>query len=153
MWGNWEAFFFHSYFSVLGMFHNNECFFYFSHWQGANYLNTHNIVGITIKAFFKVKGAIAPVKLNLINHFVDFIPCQFACNSAFRNSVFRWESCKGSVWESVKKSLRVCTQQGFATGSRLASRQRKHTCEACRKVEESRQLEHYRTKLSVWPGS
>ena len=37
------------------------------------------------------------VRLNLINHFVDFIPYQFACNSAFRNPIFRWESCKGSV--------------------------------------------------------
>ena len=52
------------------------------------------------------------VRLNLINHFVGFIPCQFACNSAFRNPVFRWESCKGSVWESVKKSSRVCNLAG-----------------------------------------
>ena len=37
------------------------------------------------------------VRLNLINHFVGFIPCQFAYNSAFRNPVFRWDSCKGSV--------------------------------------------------------
>ena len=58
------------------------------------------------------------VRLNLINHFVGFILCQFACNSALRNLVFRWESCKGSVCESVKKSLRVCTQQGLMTGSR-----------------------------------
>ena len=52
------------------------------------------------------------VRLKLINHFVGFIPCQFACNSAFRNLVFRWESCKGSVWESVKKSSRVCNLAG-----------------------------------------
>ena len=58
------------------------------------------------------------VRVNLINHFVGFIPCQFACNLAFRNPVFRWESCKGSVWESMKKSSRVCTQQGLAIGSR-----------------------------------
>ena len=37
------------------------------------------------------------VRLNLINHFVGFIPCQFACISALRNPVFRQESCKGSV--------------------------------------------------------
>ena len=55
------------------------------------------------------------VRLNLINHFVGFIPCQFACNSAFRNPVFMWDSCKGSVWKSVKKRSRVCTQQGLAT--------------------------------------
>ena len=53
-----------------------------------------------------------PVRLNLINHFVGFISGQFACNSAFRNPIFRWESCKSSVWESVKKSLSVCTQIG-----------------------------------------
>ena len=87
------------------------------------------------------------------NTFCCCVPCQFACNSAFRNPVLRWESCKGSVWESVKKSSRVCTQQGLTTGSRLASRQMRHTCEACRGAKESRQIEHYRTKLPVWPGS
>ena len=51
------------------------------------------------------------VRLNLINHFVNFISCQFACNLALRNPIFRWESCKGSVWESVKKSSRLCTKQ------------------------------------------
>ena len=30
------------------------------------------------------------VRLNLINHFVGFIPYQFSCNSALRNPVFRW---------------------------------------------------------------
>ena len=55
------------------------------------------------------------VRLNLINHFVGFIPCQFACNSAFRNPVFMWDSCKGSVRKSVKKRSRVCTQQGLMT--------------------------------------
>ena len=52
------------------------------------------------------------VRLNLINHFVGFISCQFACNSALRNPVFRWESCKGSVWKSVKKCSRMCTEAG-----------------------------------------
>ena len=33
---------------------------------------------------------------------------------------------------------------------RLVSRQRWHTCEACRGAEESRQLFHYRTKLPIW---
>ena len=35
---------------------------------------------------------------------------KFACNSAFRNFVFRWESCKGSVWESVKKCSKLCSE-------------------------------------------
>ena len=50
------------------------------------------------------------VRLNLINHFVGFILCQFTCNSALKNPVFRWESCKGSVWESVKKCSRMCIE-------------------------------------------
>ena len=52
------------------------------------------------------------VRLNLINHFVGFIPCQFACNSALRNPVFRWETCKSSVWESVNKCSKLCTKAG-----------------------------------------
>ena len=46
---------------------------------------------------FKMNFRSSPIRLNLINHYVGFIPCQFACNSALRNPVFRWESCKGSV--------------------------------------------------------
>ena len=30
----------------------------------------------------------------------------FACNTALRNPVFRWESCKGSVCENVKEKLK-----------------------------------------------
>ena len=52
------------------------------------------------------------VRLNLINHFIGFIPCQFACNSALRNPVFRWETCKNSVWESVNKCSKLCTKAG-----------------------------------------
>ena len=37
------------------------------------------------------KKNIGTVRLNLFNHFVGFI------NSAFRNPIFRCESCKGSV--------------------------------------------------------
>ena len=33
---------------------------------------------------------------------------KFACNLAIRYFVFMWELCKGSVWESVKKSQEVC---------------------------------------------
>ena len=58
------------------------------------------------------------VRLNLINHFVGFISCQFACNLTFRKPVFRWDSCKGSMWESVKKNSEVCILQGLVTRSR-----------------------------------
>ena len=38
-----------------------------------------------------------PVRLNLINHVLALFRDKFACNTALRNPVFRWESCKGSV--------------------------------------------------------
>ena len=38
-----------------------------------------------------------PVRLNLINHVLALFHDKFACNTALRNPVFRWESCKGSV--------------------------------------------------------
>ena len=34
---------------------------------------------------------IAIVKLNLFNYVLVLFRAKFACNSAFRNSVFRWE--------------------------------------------------------------
>ena len=35
---------------------------------------------------------------------------KFACISAISNPVFRWDSCKGSEWDNVKKCLRVCNK-------------------------------------------
>ena len=37
---------------------------------------------------------------------------KFSCNLAISNPVFRWLSCKGSVWESVKKCSRLCSEVG-----------------------------------------
>ena len=37
------------------------------------------------------------VRLNLINHVLALFRDIFACNTALRNPVFRWESCKGSM--------------------------------------------------------
>ena len=37
---------------------------------------------------------------------------KFACILAISNPVFKWESCKGSVWESVKKCSRLCKEAG-----------------------------------------
>ena len=42
------------------------------------------------------------------------------------------------------------SQLELVAGSRLASCQMMHTSEACREDEQSRQLEHYRTKSPVW---
>ena len=52
------------------------------------------------------------VRLNLINHVLALFHYKFACNTALRNLVFRWESCKGSVWKSVKKCSRLCSEAG-----------------------------------------
>ena len=58
------------------------------------------------------------------------------------------------VWRKTQEcALSKASWLNLATVSRLANRQRRHTCEACRGAEESRQLEHYKTKLLVWPGS
>ena len=35
---------------------------------------------------------------------------KFACNLAISNPVFRWKSCKGRVWESVKKCSRLWSE-------------------------------------------
>ena len=37
---------------------------------------------------------------------------KFASILAISNPVFRWESCKGSVWESVKNCSRLCKETG-----------------------------------------
>ena len=37
---------------------------------------------------------------------------KFAYILAISNPVFRWEWCKDSVWESVKKCLRLCKEAG-----------------------------------------
>ena len=37
---------------------------------------------------------------------------KFVYNSAISNLVFRWESCKGSVWESMKKCSKLCSEAG-----------------------------------------
>ena len=35
---------------------------------------------------------------------------KFVCILAISNLVFRWVSCKGSVWESVKKCSKLCSE-------------------------------------------
>ena len=56
-----------------------------------------NIKKFTIKHFLNSKLIIHGVWLNLINHVLALFRDKFACNTALRNLVFRWESCKGSV--------------------------------------------------------
>ena len=76
------------------------------------------------------------VRLNLFNHLLALFCAKFSCNLAIRYSVFRWDSCKGSVWESVKKSQKCAIQGSLTTGSHdwlVTDKSPKwHTCEACR---------------------
>ena len=43
---------------------------------------------------------------------------KFACNLAIRYPVFRWDLCKGSVRESVKKTQMCTLKKCLATRSR-----------------------------------
>ena len=64
---------------------------------------------------------------------------KFGYISAISNPVFRWDSCKGSEWDSVKKCSRVCKKN---KDSRLDAAY----VPGMPEVEASRQLEHYMTK-------
>ena len=64
------------------------------------------------------------LRLNLFNYVLVLFCAKFAYNLAISNLVFRWESCKGSVWESVKKCSSLCKvartlRLGLAGGSWL----------------------------------
>ena len=65
---------------------------------------------------------------------------KFACILAISNPVFRWESCQGSVWKSVKNCSRLCKETGtrgwisrVARG--LQAAKMLHTCQACQKLK------------------
>ena len=69
---------------------------------------------------------------------------KFACNLVISNPVFRWESCKGTVRENVKKCSKLYSeaamQLDLVGGLRLASCQKMHMSEACKEAEPSCQL-------------
>ena len=50
--------------------------------------------------------------MNLINILLALFRVKFACILGISNPVFRWESCKVSVWESVNKCSRLCKETG-----------------------------------------
>ena len=61
---------------------------------------------------------------------------KFACILAISNLVFRWESCKGSVWESVKNCSSLCKEAGTRGWiSRVQAARLLHTCQACQKLK------------------
>ena len=77
-------------------------------------------------------------KIEFIQLCVALFHVKFSCNFAIRYLVFKWELCKGFVWESVKKTQDVCTQkEPHDWISWLASYQRWHTCEACKGAKGS----------------
>ena len=58
------------------------------------------------------------------------------------------------VWRKAQKcAFYRDSRLDLMSGLWLASRQKRHTCEACRGAEESCKLLHYRTKVPDWPGS
>ena len=72
------------------------------------------------------------------------------------NPVFRWESCKGSVWESVKNCLRLCKETGTRGWiSRVARSYKPPNWSTRAKHAKSWSVApavHYRTKVTGWPG-
>ena len=80
---------------------------------------------------------------------------KFACILAIRNPVFRWESCKGSVWESVKNCLSVCKEAGTrGWTSRVARGCKPPNWSTHAKHARSWSVApavHYRTKVPGWP--
>ena len=65
---------------------------------------------------------------------------KFACILAISNPIFRWESCKGSVWESVKNCLRLCKETetcGWISRAAhgLQAARMLHTCQTCQKLK------------------
>ena len=74
---------------------------------------------------------------------------------AINNPVFRWESCKGSELESVKKCSRLCKEAGTRDWiSRVARGCKPPNVEhvpSMLEIKASCQLEHYRTKSTDWP--
>ena len=65
---------------------------------------------------------------------------KFACILVISNPVFRWESCKGSVWESVKNCSRLCKETGtrgwiLRVARGLQAARMLHTCQACQKLK------------------
>ena len=62
---------------------------------------------------------------------------KFSCNLAINNPVFRWESCKDSVWKSVKKCSRLCSE----TGTRGWIPQVAHGLQAARRCTRVKHVE------------
>ena len=81
---------------------------------------------------------------------------KFACILAIKNLVFRWESRKGSVWESVKNCSSVCKEAGTRGWIlRVAHGYKPPDWSTRAKHVRSWSVVpavHYKTKVLGWPG-
>ena len=84
------------------------------------------------------------------------IRTRFACILAIRNPVFRWESCKSNMWESMKNCSSVCKEAG--TRGWIS-----HVARNCKPLDWSTRAKHvrnwsvapaihYRIKVPDWSG-
>ena len=85
-----------------------------------------------------------------------FFRTKFACILAISNPVFRWESCKGSVWESVKNCSSLCKEVGTCSWISRVARGCKPP-EWCTHAKDARSWSvapaiHYKTKVLGWPA-
>ena len=81
---------------------------------------------------------------------------KFAYILAISNPVFRWESCKGSVWESVKNYSSVCKEVRTRSWiSRVARGCKPPNWSTRAKHARSWSVVptvHYKTKVPSWPS-
>ena len=84
---------------------------------------------------------------------------KFACILATSNPVFRWESCKGNVWESVKNCLSVCKEAGTHGWISLVARGCKPP-EWCTRAKHARMISYsaqlgytFFNTLTIWSFS
>ena len=67
---------------------------------------------------------------------------KFACILAISNPVFRWESCKDSVWESMKKCSSLCRVAGTRDWiSRVA--RGLQAARSCTRAKHAKKLKRY----------
>ena len=115
-------------------------------------------VGLPQSLFYPllVVALIWIVRLNLINHPIALFRAKFACILTIRNPVFRWESCKGSVWESVKNCSSVSKEAGTCGWISRVARGYKPPY-WCTRAKHARSWNvvpavHYKTKVPGWLG-
>ena len=97
------------------------------------------------------------IRLNVFDHVLALFGAKFACISTIRYPVFRWELCKGCMWEECEEFKCVSIQRILVTRSRkwlaTGDSPKCHTCEACRKLKGHDSWSTTGQKCTIWPGS